>query len=232
MIIKKKNRSEVEKEAAARIAISIDDLLKKKGKVVLAVCGGRSVQGIFELLRSANIDWHNVHIFMVDERLVPINSNESNFKLVNGYLLDYLVKKGTLQSKNIHPFLYSGKITDDLKKYEAELKELSDCFDIAILSSGEDGHIAALFPNHPTVKSKGQYFIYTHDSPKLPRERMSSSPALLSRTKICFLLFLGEEKRTALDRFNDQKNTIVDCPAKIVKDAKIYYVLTDLPESP
>jgi 6-phosphogluconolactonase len=228
MILVKKERSELEKEAARLIAKSIMEVSARKDNVVIALCGGRSVGGIFGALKLEDVDWSMVHIFMVDERLVPIDDPDSNFSLMNDRLLSDLVECGKLSPSHIHPFIYSGKVSQDLEYYESELREISSSFDIALLSAGEDGHVAGLFPNHPTVKSEEEYFISTNDSPKPPKGRMSSSRRLLARTDTAFVLFIGEAKREALEKFNDDKYTMGDCPAKVVKLCKNSYILTDL----
>ena len=95
-------KEDCEKQAAGVIADSIIELLKKQNTVVLAVPGGRSVAGIFELLKvEDSIEWSKVHIFIVDERLVSFDDEESNFKLVKEHFVDELEKNGKLPETNI-----------------------------------------------------------------------------------------------------------------------------------
>jgi len=74
---------------------------------------------------------------------------------------------------------------------------LTDKFDLILISSGEDGHVAALFPNHHSVRKQAEYFLTMNDSPKPPPERMTASLSLLKRSTIALVLFYGEGKKDA-----------------------------------
>ena len=73
------------KNAADLIAEKINSLSKKRKPIILGIPGGRSVEGIFKLLKEKNIDWKKVHIFMVDE--VDIGSRARAKKHVPGSLM-------------------------------------------------------------------------------------------------------------------------------------------------
>lgn len=204
------------KKSADLIEQSINELLEEQDYVVLGVVGGRSVSGIFEHLRRRELPWYKIHLFMIDERKVPLFHKDSNFKIVEDHIADMFPEE------NLHPF----RIEEGIDKYEEELKNYSGHYDILLLSSGEDGHIAALYPNH-SVLDDSEFFIEMDDSPKLPKKRMTASRKLLLKSKIAILVFAGETKRNALDMFLDESITYKDCPAKLVKELK-YYVITDL----
>jgi 6-phosphogluconolactonase len=228
MVLITGTKSELEAKAASLISESIEKISKTKNSVTLAVVGGKSVSGIFLLLRKSLINWKNVHIFLADERLAKTDSPESNYKVAYDSFLKYLADWGKIPRTNLHPFIYTGNITSDLRNYESELKKVSENFDIVLLSAGEDGHIGALFPNHETIQRVDPYFISTESSPKLPKGRMSSSRTLISRSTVSILLFMGDAKRQALQNFGDPNLSVEECPAKLVKETKESYVLTDL----
>ncbi len=219
----------LEEKAAEIISDSINTLLKQQETVVLAVPGGRSVSGIFGQLKVKKILWKKVHIFMVDERLVPINSKESNFKIIKENFIGELAKKGILPKKNIHPFILDKSKSDcGISYYKEELKKHGGIYDIILLSSGEEGHIAALYPAHHSIKDESEYYITMHDSPNPPKNRMTMSKNLLLKSKVAILLFLGEIKREAYTQFLNKSIDINSCPAKLVNSIKDSYVLTDL----
>ena len=72
-----------------------------------------------------------------------------------------------------------------------------------------------------------EYFIKVENSPKPPPTRMSASKKLLTSAETSILLFWGE-KQEAFDKFNDPNTSIVECPAKIAKENKNSYILTNL----
>jgi 6-phosphogluconolactonase len=229
-IITNKTRSFLDKTAVEIIENSIHDHLKTKKIVVFGICGGRSVTGIFGLLGSSEkILWEKIHIFMVDERIVPITDDESNYNLAKIYFINKLLQDNLIPESNLHPFV-PGIIPEDtdIKKYENELKQYQDYYDISLLSSGEDGHVASLYPDHHSIMDDSEFYMKMKDSPKPPNERMGASRKLLGRSAASILLFYGESKRDAYIAFNNTKIDYTSCPAKITKNVKDSFVLTDL----
>lgn len=223
------SKEEIDKRGADIIAQAIDKTLEKKGYAVLAVPGGRSVSGIFTRLKTKDIDWKKVHLFMIDERLVSIDDKESNFKLLKENLIDDLLKESKIKEENMHPFLYDPRSSDfGTSKYSDELSRYGGRYDIILLSSGEDCHVGALYPDHHSITACAKDHIAMDDSPKMPRERMSSSLSLLLRADYALLLFLGKAKKKALDMFLNENLKIEQCPARLVQSIPQSYVLTDL----
>ena len=222
------DRKTAESEAARIISKSIAKLLESKSRIAFGLVGGASVPGVLEALRDSDTKWEKVHLFLADERLVDIESDQSNFKVIDGALLEDLLESGRIPEENIHPFIYSGDVLDDVTDYGEELRKVSDCLDLVLLSAGDDGHVAALFPGHETMRSESPYFISTHTSPKPPAGRMSASRKLMARSKVAVCLFFGSEKKGALEMFRDPKVTVEQCPAKLVLECAEPYIVTDI----
>jgi len=221
-------KQETDKKAIKIIEDSISALLKTQKYVVMAVPGGRSVRGVFHLLKLADIPWKKTHIFMVDERLVPIEHDDSNFKLAYESFIKYLTEKGKLPKQNVHPFIIDTTKKDyGLARYKEELIKYGGRYDIVLLGVGEDCHVGALFPNHASVKDDSEYFLILNDSPKAPKKRMTLSRKLLLRSQSVLAFFYSENKRNAFEKFNDNTGYI-DCPAQLIKQVKESYALTDL----
>lgn len=223
-IISCRKKEDCDKKVANLIRDSILKLLQKKQQVVLGLVGGRSVSGIYQELKKKSIPWGQVQIFMVDERMVAITDKESNFQLISENLTKELIKKGVLPTENVHPFDYKRGINN----YREQLNHYGGRYDFLLLSSGEDGHVGALYPNHHSIKDKSEFFLTMKDSPKPPKERMTASLSLLKKSDIMIVLFYGKEKRTVYELFNNDELTITDCPAKLVNEIKEGYVVTDL----
>jgi 6-phosphogluconolactonase len=226
-----KDQRDCDTEATSIITASINKLLQTQDHVILAIPGGRSVSGIFKNLRETEISWGRVHIFMIDERRVPLTHKDSNFKQAKADFLDYLVNKGVLPKENLHPYVDNNKNDNPdqaLVEYQTQLENLGGKYDILLLSSGEDGHIAALQPNHHSVRDKSSHFLIMNDSPKPPAKRMTMSSALVKHAQVCLLIFYGETKKTAYDAFMHDDVTVYDCPAKLVLEINDLYVVTNL----
>ncbi len=223
-------RNDLDAQGAQIIVDAIRSKASRQDIVVVGVVGGRSVGGIYGRLRDeADMPWKKVHFFLADERFVPITSDESNFKLVKDDLLGALVRSGRLPEANAHVFILDERLGDyGVSNYTAELVSLGGRFDIAILSAGEDGHTASLFPGHPSVMNDSEHFIVVENSPKPPPMRISAARRLLEKTDTALMVFYGESKRSALDKFGDDSVAVVNCPSKVVIGVHDAYVLTDL----
>ena len=221
MIIKG-HRQQLENQAASHLATSINGILSRKPWACLGMVGGRSVGPILDLLKDKGVDWERVHLFMVDERLVEKDHPDSNYRLVYSHVAPYMVRA------NLHPFVFSrGEEHAALADYRRELEKVGAQLDVVLLSSGEDGHIASLFPEHETIDSQDDFFLSTSAAPKPPPERMSASPKLISRASTAVLLFLGENKQQAFDNLLDDSVPVRKCPAKLVRSVDNHFILTD-----
>ena len=176
------------KDAVELVTKEITFLLETQENITMAFPGGRSITKLFSALKETDIPWHRVHIFMIDERLVSIEDKDSNFKLVDKELLSELVDSKGLLPQNVHPFIMDKDMPDyGIKEYEINLRMIKDKFDIIFLGVGEDGHVGALFPEG-SVKDNSKYFLTLHDSPKPPKDRMTSSKNLLENRSFTFFI--------------------------------------------
>ncbi len=213
MFIKEGNKEMLEHFAAETITEAMRKIIIDKGKVIFGVVGGRNVSRIFSLVSSQQLDWSKVHIFLLDERKTTIRE-EHNGSIVQNYFSG----KATVHSFD------SGKTATE---YEKEFFKEEDRFDIILASSGEDGHIASLYPFHDSIKNDYYGFIDVHDSPKPPSERISASRRLIEQSSLAFLLFFGEEKKKAFEHFLDKNMSVVECPAKIIWKIRKSFVTVD-----
>lgn len=121
----------------------------------VALSGGHTPRHFFELLgemdQAINLPWNKIHLFWVDERYVPLESPQSNYKLA----ADTFLSKVTIPQNNIHRIpteyadfhvaarQYEKTIRDVFKLEKNEIPE----FDLIVLGMGADGHTGSLFPN-------------------------------------------------------------------------------------
>lgn len=216
------SQGELAKKAAFIISEKTLQLLETRQHVVLAVPGGSSVAGVYRELSRFPLPWEKIHIFLLDERLVPLDHPDSNYKLIKENL------GGALPSQMIHPFDSSLQAAEQaLAKYQKELNVYGGRFDIVLASSGEDGHIASLFPGHSLLGQRQTGFCLLDDSPKPPLKRMTASPELIEGADSGILLFFGSGKAQALQQCLDTERSFIDCPAKIILRIPHHYLLTD-----
>jgi 6-phosphogluconolactonase len=228
-LIHEKNQDRLLLRAARHFCEKIRAHFALRTQVNVALPGGRNVVRIFEAMRAEPMDWQQVHFFMVDERLVPIDHPDSNFKLLQDHLVSPLVAAGRIPAGNAHPFMLDTTRADrGALHYERVLVEHGFRFDVILLSSGEDGHVGALYPHHHAFANGRHGFLVMDDSPKPPPGRMTSSLSLMQSAQAAVLLFVGEAKREAFEKFNDAACPVADCPAKLVLTIPDATVFTDL----
>lgn len=218
------DKTEGDQKAVDLIVDSLKSLLQSQDKVVLAIPGGRSVSGIFSLLKEQELPWPKIHLFWVDERMVHLTDAESNYRLAKETFLDHLVQQRLIPPENIHPF----DVQKGIVAYQKELELYGGRYDVILLSSGEDGHAGALFPNHHSILDQSKFFLIMDDSPKPPPARMTMSASLAKKAQVGLILFYGEAKRSAWEKFNDHLVDVSACPAKLVYLMKEGYAVTDL----
>ncbi len=214
--------------AADLIAGAARRLLATQDRVVLALCGGRSAAGVFAALAKAELPWPRIHIFMADERLVPRDHPDSNFRLVAEHLATPLAAGNVLPEENVHPF--AAEASDAraaVAAYSAALLRTGGRYDISLLSVGEDGHVASLFPRGSVLDDAPMHILVTN-APKLPPMRMTMSRDLLLRAHTAVLLCSGEGKRNAYEALADPNVDWRDCPARLAAQLPEAYVLSDL----
>lgn len=184
---------------AEAVANGLSDCLQTQGHAVLAVSGGRSPIALFEALSQAKLDWPNVTITLVDERLVPPQHADSNAALVRRHLLQHAAAAAR--------FLPLVDEQTDVSNPSAALAETEVGFptpDIAVLGMGADGHTASLFPQAPQLaeavspecRSK-----LVHTSPvTAAHERISMSLNALAAVPQLLLSIQGADKRAVLEQ--------------------------------
>jgi len=157
----------------------------------IVLTGGQSVLNLYKILSKADSNWDKWHIYIGDERFLPAGHKDRNDQIINEIWLN----NSTIPQKNIHFIKAELGLLDARVEYENTLKRI-DKFDVVLLSMGEDGHIASLFPNH--IYPEEQMVVVERGSPKPPKERVSMSYQQLNKTHYVFKLIVGEPKQKAV----------------------------------
>ena len=181
----------------------------------IVLTGGQSVLSLYKILSKADSNWDKWHIYIGDERFLPAGHKDRNDQIINEIWLD----NSPIPKKNIHFIKAELGLLQARVEYENMLKGV-DKFDIVLLSMGEDGHIASLFPNH--VYPEEQMVVVEQDSPKPPKERISMSYQQLNIAQYIFKLIIGESKQKAVTLLEQNVNLPI---AKVNGDCeKIYHL--------
>jgi len=120
--------------------------IEKKGHFNIALSGGNTPVPLFKLMAKEKVDWRKVHIFMVDERYLPIDDPDSNY----GNLCETLLSKIDIPSGNVKYIKHFESLEESCRVYQYELDQYfkgKKAFDLVLLGMGTDGHTASLFPD-------------------------------------------------------------------------------------
>jgi 6-phosphogluconolactonase len=178
--------------ASAKIAELASAAIAARGRFRVALAGGSTPRALYpRLVRT--VDWTRTDVFFGDERTVPPDDPQSNYRMARETLLD----AAQVSAKNVHRWL--GEATDldaAARVYELALGVGGD-LDLAILGLGGDGHTASLFPD-TTALAETERLAVSVDVPALRTRRLTLTyPALMAARAICFLV-AGPDKRAAL----------------------------------
>jgi 6-phosphogluconolactonase len=163
------------------------------GRTGLAIAEAVDSQ-LFALIRgNSSYEGSMLHIWFSDERFTSYaDSDRNDTSLMAGF--------GLSQSHLVfHRVAESGELDEVATRYaqEIDLELEGRPFEAVILSMGEDGHVASLFPERFDPR-ESRAAIAVHDSPKPPAERVSISLSRLSNSQNIFVFALGESKADAL----------------------------------
>jgi 6-phosphogluconolactonase len=161
----------------------------------LVLTGGTTAGAAYDLLASAawreRLDWSLVTLYFGDERRVPPGDPGSCYRLVKETLLTGVTPAGVERMRGEEP---DGDAEAD--RYGALLPER---LDVTLLSMGEDGHCASLFPGSPQLAER-ERLCTTGLAPYAPYARITLTLPALARSRLVLMLALGERKREALAR--------------------------------
>jgi 6-phosphogluconolactonase len=187
---------EVAEALAARLMARLTEIQRDFRVPQLALTGGRIATRAFRKLAAEGpnsaVDWSRIELWWGDERFVPANDAERNAEPA----LD-LFAPLALDTDRIHAMPASDGGLDLDQAAEAYARELSDViFDICLLGMGPDGHVASIFPEHPSSYAEGDV-IAVRSSPKPPPERISLTLPVINRSQEVWFVVGGTDKAAA-----------------------------------
>eukprot|EP01047_Picozoa_sp_COSAG01_P011961 COSAG01_NODE_530_length_15875_cov_27.779982_9_plen_294_part_00 len=167
------------------------------------------------LLATEGIDYSNWHIFFADERVVPLDDADSNYKACD----EVFFSKVGIARERIYTVDATLSAEEAAAAYTAQLQtvftEVQPTaragdevypaprrgvpeFDLMLLGMGPDGHTASLFPGHPLLEVSDRWVAHIEDSPKLPPKRITLTYPVLNASKSVFFVCTGGGKKENL----------------------------------
>ncbi len=189
---------ELAEAAAARFITHAKEA--QSGRFSVALAGGTTPRRVYQLLaeEKSSVDWTRCHLFFGDERCVPPDDPDSNYRMAN----ESLLSRVDLPAENIHRIRGEGDAVANAQVYEDELRGYFGSvewpiFDLVLLGMGEDAHTASLFP-HTRALAEQSAWVAANWVEKIEAFRITLTAPAINRAKEIIFLVAGSSKAVAL----------------------------------
>jgi 6-phosphogluconolactonase len=206
-------------EASARdFATMTQEAMDERGRFAVALAGGSTPKATYEVLArdyTNELDWSRVHVFFGDERTVPPDDEDSNYRMAYETLLSH-VPVGSVHRMR-------GELPPDeaAAAYEEELRAFFGQvdvprFDLILCGLGEDGHTLSLFPETAALDVNDRWVV-ANPVLMLGTTRLTLTIPVLNESRAVTFLVAGESKAEALKEVLEGDADPRAYPAKLVR---------------
>jgi 6-phosphogluconolactonase len=184
--------------------------LDARGQFTISLSGGSTPKALYEYLASAyseKLSWGSIFWFLGDERCVPHDHADSNYKMIN----ESLFTKAPVPRSNVFPT--EGQDKDPkaaAARYDAIMRQVVPsrssnipCFDLILLGLGPDGHTASLFPDSAALKEQEKCFV-ENKVEKFKAFRLTTTYPVLNAARNVIFMAAGKEKAEILNKVLNQ----------------------------
>jgi 6-phosphogluconolactonase len=203
---------------AQHISALLEEALATQEHATLAVSGGSTPKLLFQSMVASGFRWQRVHLFFVDERCVPPDDPESNYKLAN----DNLIVPAHIPPEQVHrihgeitPETGADRYVDDIRNFfgleEGELPHL----DVVQCGMGPDAHTASLFPGEASIEDR-EHIAGAVYVAKFAKWRVTLLAGTLLAAKNTVFLVTGADKAPGVGQVFHQEFDPKHYPAQLI----------------
>ena len=233
-IISCRDSTDLSERAAEEFVRLARQAIQLAGRFTVALSGGSTPKALYTLLAAPGfaqrISWNRTHLFWGDERCVPPDHSESNYRMVE----ETLISKIQIPHENVHRM--AGEKTPQIAalEYEAELKgffELADGalprIDLILLGLGDDGHTASLFPGSEALNDT-EHLVATAYVEKQQSQRLTLTLPVLNAGKEVVFLVAGANKAAIVKELLGGMASATNYPAARIqpREGKLICMIT------
>jgi 6-phosphogluconolactonase len=212
------------RRAAQYLVEMAGEAVEARGRARIAISGGSTPKATFKLLADpyqqwrSRMPWESLDIFWVDERAVPPDNAESNFRMTREALLDQV----PLRPEQIHRI--QGELPPEAAaaRYESELRNSfrlegaeSPRFDLIALGMGDDGHTASIFPHTDAIHGLGRLAVANH-VPQKDTWRVTLTWPVINHASSVFFLISGSDKAAVLNEVLTGPHDVDRLPSQLI----------------
>lgn len=215
------NAESIARATAERVAELARTSIEARGLFTVALSGGSTPRRVYELLAGEEfrqgIDWPNVHVLFGDERMVPPDHAESNYRMAN----EALLSRVPVPAENIHRIDGVGDAAANASAYEAELRGLfGDAdwprLDHVLLGMGDDGHTASLFPGTSAL-NESRLWVAPNWVEKLGAWRVTLTAPVVNAARHVTFLVSGAGKAVRLREVLKGERDPARLPSQLIR---------------
>jgi 6-phosphogluconolactonase len=219
--------------AAEEVVRAANEAVNANGRFTIALSGGSTPKSLYNLLATnarAALPWDRMFFFWGDERHVPPDDPDSNYRMAN----EAMLSKVPVPPGNIFRFPTENPDAEAVAAaYEQTLRKFFQLeaggvprFDLMLLGMGPDGHTASLFPGTAGLKERSRLVIANWVE-KLKTHRLSLTLPVLNAAREDAFLVSGTDKASVLKAVLEGSDPSEQYPAKLVqpKDGKLMWFL-------
>jgi 6-phosphogluconolactonase len=195
------------REAAQEFHRLAEAAVQERGRFAVALSGGNTPRSVYSLLASEHkqLPWDRIHVFFGDERHVPPDHPDSNFRMAN----ESFLSKVPIPEKNIHRIRAELDVETAVTEYDQQLRDFFRLvdhdwprFDLIFLGIGEDGHTASLFPGSKALAEASRR-VAANWVEKFKTFRITLTfPVLNDASEVVFLVSGGSKARILSEILN------------------------------
>jgi 6-phosphogluconolactonase len=207
-------------ELARRFTAIVERRFEELGRVSLALPGGSAAEAFCPALAEARVRWRDVDLFWCDERAVPPDHPDSNYRIAS----ELLLSRVDADPARVHrmradlPDLAAAAV-----EYERRIVRASGApphVDVALVGVGPDGHVCSLFPDHAALAETSRLVVPIVDAPKPPPRRLTLTLPALAGAIVVIAAFDRSKARAIHEALNDPGSTLpVTRAAQIARHA-------------
>ncbi len=211
-VIVRKTEEQANQAALELFKIIVCESVADRGACRIALAGGTTPHPLYQHLAaesvSGDVPWSGVEIFFGDERDVPHDHADSNYRMAQRALLDHV----PIPPQQVHPMPADAEdLTSAAARYEQTIRRFVPAenggkiprFDLILLGMGADGHTASLFPGTDALKEKKK-LVVANFVPVLSRHRMTFTYPLINASRNVLMVVTREDKADVVARLLDK----------------------------
>jgi 6-phosphogluconolactonase len=210
-LIVQSDPAELARQLAHWLDLEMSRAIAERGSCGLALAGGQSPEPAYrELAAASSVDWKKVDLFFGDERAVPADHPDSNYRMLRWALLSRV----PIPSGHVH------RMKAERSDREAAAREyerlLPPRLDVLLLGIGADGHTASLFPGSAAVDEQYRLVVPVL-GPKPPAERLTITPPVIEAARKLAVIATGEDKAAMVARALEGPLAPKSVPAQLAR---------------